>query len=92
MTAPLGKQLVLVPLNLSVSLDQSFGHIYLFFFLINLDKTRVVESVLTSHCMKSLLQFLFFDISFAPLQFMLIKHRVLNISAYITSIAPEKVD
>ena len=32
MTAPLGKQLVLVPLNLSVSLDQSFGHIYLFFF------------------------------------------------------------
>ena len=30
MTTPLGNQLVLFPLNLSVSLDQSLGHIYLF--------------------------------------------------------------
>ena len=30
MTAPLGNQLVLFPLNLSVSLGQSLGHIYLF--------------------------------------------------------------
>ena len=30
MTAPLGNQLVLIPLNLSVSLDQTLGHIYLF--------------------------------------------------------------
>ena len=30
MATPLGNQLVLFPLNLSVSLDQSLGHIYLF--------------------------------------------------------------
>ena len=30
MSTPLGNQLVLFPLNLSVSLDQSLGHIYLF--------------------------------------------------------------
>ena len=30
MTAPLENQFVLLPLNLSVSPDQSLGHIYLF--------------------------------------------------------------
>ena len=36
MTAPLGNQLVLFPLNLSASLDQSLGHIFV--YLINRDK------------------------------------------------------
>ena len=61
MTAPLGNQLVLIPLNLSLSLDQSLGHIFV--YLINRDKTHIVEWVLTSHCTKTLMQCLFFDIS-----------------------------
>ena len=63
MTAPLGNQLVLIPLDLSVSLDQSLRHIYLFTDLINRDKTHIVEWVLTSHCTKTLRQCLFSDIS-----------------------------
>jgi len=39
MTAPLGNQLVLFPLNLSVFLDQSLGHIFV--YLINRDKTLI---------------------------------------------------
>ena len=54
MTASLGNQLVLFPLNLSVSLDQSLGQIFV--HLINRAKTHVVEWVLTSHCTKSLMQ------------------------------------
>ena len=39
MTAPLGNQLVLLPLYLSVSLDQSLGHIFV--YLINREKTFI---------------------------------------------------
>ena len=60
MTAPLGYQL----LSLSVSLDQSLEHIFV--YLINRDKTHIVELVLTSHCTKTLMQCLFFDISCSP--------------------------
>ena len=65
MTAALENQLLLFPLNLSVSLDQSLGHI-IFVHLINRKKTLVVEWVLTSHCKKSLMQCLFLDISCSP--------------------------
>ena len=64
MTAPLGNQLVLFLLNLSVSLHQGLGHTFL--YLINCDKTHVVEWVLTSHCTKSLMQCLFLDIPYSP--------------------------
>ena len=61
MTAPLGNQLVLFPLNLSVSLEsQCFPRpelgTLIFVYLINRDKTHVVEWVLASHCTKSLMQ------------------------------------
>ena len=39
MTAPLGNQLVLFPLNLSVSLDQSLGHTFV--YLLNREKTLI---------------------------------------------------
>ena len=64
MIAPLANQLVLFTLNLSVSLDQSLGHIFV--YLINRDKTHIVEWVLTSHCSKHLMQCLFFDTSCSP--------------------------
>ena len=41
-------------------------------YVISRDKTQVV---LTSHCTKSLMQCLFFDISCSPLQFRLVKYR-----------------
>jgi len=66
MTATLGNHLVLFPLNLNVSLEET----HMFAHLINRDKTHVVEWVLTTHCTKSLMQCLFV----LPLQFSLIKY------------------
>ena len=43
MTAPLGNQLVLFPLNVNASLDQSLEHILYIVYLINGDKTHVEE-------------------------------------------------
>ena len=63
----LGKSVSFVSLESQCFPQPELGT-HIFVYLINRDKTHVVEWVLTSHCMKSLMQYLFFDISCSPLR------------------------
>ena len=57
---------------------------HIFVYLLNRDQTHVAEWVLTSHCTKSLMQCLFFDISCSPPPIRSINYRFWNICVYIT--------